>query len=104
MTTGSRTPRPSAARRVLDAVAGSRASRAYLLVILALLIWVAIDTNLVHQQDASLAAVVPLLATLPWGFAVVLLPDGSPFGYYLVITAAALVNACLLGLVTRRRS
>jgi hypothetical protein len=102
MMSGSPTPRPSTVRWALDTVAGSRASRAYLSVILALLLWVAVDTNFVHQQDASLAAVVPILATLPWGFAAVLLPDGSPLGYYPVIAAAGLTNAFLIGLITRR--
>jgi hypothetical protein len=103
MTTGPHTSRPSAARRLRGAVAGSRAARIYLLVVLALLVWVAIDTNFVHEQDASLAAVVPTLATLPWGFAVVLLPDGSSAGYYLVIAAAALIDAYLITLLTRPR-
>lgn len=103
MTTRPRSSRPSAARRLLDTVAGSRASRVYLLVVLALLVWVAIDTNFVHEQDASLAAVVPTLATLPWGFAVVLLSDGSAVGYYLVIAAAGLINAYLIGLLATRR-
>lgn len=104
MTPRSRKPRPPASRRALHAVAGSRASLIYLLVVLALLVWVVIDTTLVHQEDASLASAVPVLATLPWGLAVVLLPDGSTLGYFVVVAAAALIDAYLIGLVTRRRN
>ena len=103
MTTDPSASRPSPARRALGAVAGSRASRIYLLVVLALLVWVAVDAAFVHHEDASLAAAVPMLATAPFGFAVALLPESSPVGYFLVIGAAALIDAFLIGLLTRRR-
>ncbi|MDT0379025.1 hypothetical protein RM572_09605 [Streptomyces sp. DSM 42041] len=95
--------RPSPGRRALSLVAGNRISQVYLLIVLALLVWVAVDTTLVHQEDASFASVVPMLATLPWGFAVALLPDGSTAGFFAVVVAGALINAALIGLVAGRR-
>jgi hypothetical protein len=97
------TSRPSPARRTLGLVAGNLVSRVYLLIVLALLVWVAIDATLVHQEDASLAGIIPMLATLPWGLAVALLPDGATVGSFAVIAAGALINAALIGLVARRR-
>ncbi len=103
MTTDPRSSRPSPLRRALGTATGNRFSRAYLLVVLALLIWVAIDTVLVHQQDASFAAVFPMLATLPWGLAVALLPDGATAGSFAVLILGALINATLIGLLAGRR-
>ncbi|MFR9673020.1 SCO4225 family membrane protein [Streptomyces sp. TR06-5] len=101
MTTGRSTAPP--ARRPLATATGNRASRLYLLVVLTLLIWAAVDASLVHQQDASFAAIFPVLATAPLGFAVALLPDSSPLGSCMVVACAALVNAWLIGLVAQRR-
>ncbi|EST27013.1 hypothetical protein N566_23595 [Streptomycetaceae bacterium MP113-05] len=103
MATTPHTSRPSPARRTLGLVAGNRFSQVYLLIVLALLVWVAIDTTLVHQEDASFAGVIPMLATLPWGLAVALLPDGSTAGFFAVIAVGALINAALIGLVARHR-
>ena len=99
--TPARTPHTSPGRRALGLMAGNRISQVYLLVVLALLVWTAVDSTLVQQQDASFAGVFPMLATLPWGLAVALLPDGSTLGFFAVVIAGALINATLIGLIVR---
>lgn len=88
-------------QRMLTAVAGNRASRAYLTLCAGLIIWVWVDTTLVHQEGASLAGIFPLLVTAPASMLIAVVPEGSVLGYYLVVVAAALVNAGLIGLCVR---
>ncbi|GAA2447337.1 SCO4225 family membrane protein [Streptomyces macrosporus] len=88
--------------RVLTAVAGTWTARVYLALCCALLVWVVADTVLVDHPDASMAAVFPLLATAPLSLVFLFLPgDGGLFGYVLIVTVSALVNAALLNWAVR---
>ncbi|PJE95494.1 hypothetical protein CUT44_23110 [Streptomyces carminius] len=94
-------------RRVLTAVAGTWTARGYLALCGALLIWAAFDTAFVDHEDASFAALWPLLATAPTSVLLVFLPPaGNLAGYVLLISVAALVNAAVLNWCVRamRRS
>ncbi|MDK1476781.1 hypothetical protein QNO07_25835 [Streptomyces sp. 549] len=87
----------------LSAVAGNWVSRLYLAATLGLLIWAMADHAFVTHQDASFAAVVPLLATAPTSLLTLLLPEGAPAAlFFAVIATAAVVNAALLGALTQR--
>lgn len=85
-------------RSILTAVAGNWASRLYLAACAVLLVWVVVDSSFVTHEDASFAAVVPVLFTAPTSFAVILLPESTVFGYFAVVAAAALINSALIGL------
>lgn len=81
----------------LTAVTGNWASRIYLAVAFALLIWAVADLTLVTHEDASFAAVVPFLVTAPTSMVALLVPDGAAWAFFLVIAVAAVVNAALIG-------
>ncbi|MCF6526585.1 hypothetical protein HOY81_26490 [Streptomyces sp. JJ36] len=91
----------SRTHRIVQAMTGNWPSRAYLALCAGLLAWVWVDSTFVEHPDASLAGAVPLLVTAPTSIAIALVPDGSAFGYYLVVALAALVNATLIGLALR---
>ncbi|MFI8093445.1 SCO4225 family membrane protein [Streptomyces sp. NPDC086080] len=81
-------------------VLGDIAALAYLGLIAALVIWVLVDSTVEHE-DASFAGVVPLLATFPGSFLVLVLPE-HPAMFFLAIAFAALVNAAIIGWCSRR--
>ncbi|MDH2408541.1 SCO4225 family membrane protein [Streptomyces chitinivorans] len=88
-------------RRVASAVAGTWAARAYLALCGALLVWVLADAFLVRHEDASMAGVVPLLATAPLSVLLLLAPwEGIP-AYVSVVVVSALANAALVNWCAR---
>jgi hypothetical protein len=91
----------SAARRHRPqaAVADNWVSRGYLLVFVALLVWVVLDTLVVSHPDASFAGVWPFLWTLPTSLLLWLIPGVEGWLLLVGLTVAALVNATLLGLL-----
>jgi hypothetical protein len=100
----------STTKRILTPAIDNWFSRAYLIVCAALLIWTAVDALFVSHDDASFAGVWPIFATLPTSLIVVLLAGGAgfllPSGatvplFFLLLVAAALVNATLLGMLVR---
>lgn len=92
----------SPVRRALTAVFGTRTARVYFLLCCALLSWAVVDAALVDHEDASLAGVVPLLATAPPSLLLsFLVSEGGLIGYALVVLVSAAVNAALIGWCVR---
>jgi len=87
--------------RPLAAVADNWASRGYLLVFAALMVWVVLDALLVAHPDASFAGIWPLLLTLPTSLLLLALPSTDGWIFLAGLVVAALVNAVLLGLLVR---
>lgn len=87
--------------RRLAAVADNWVSRGYLLVFVALLVWVVLDKLLVSHPDASFAGIWPFLWTLPTSLLLWLIPGVDGWLLLVGLTVAALVNATLLGLLVR---
>ncbi|MEV5932254.1 SCO4225 family membrane protein [Streptomyces sp. NPDC093250] len=75
------------------------AALVYLGLCAALLIW-ALAVSAGETEDASLAGVIPLLATAPVSFVLILLPD-SPVMFVLAVVVGALVNATVIGWCSR---
>ncbi|MBN3929919.1 hypothetical protein IQ279_09745 [Streptomyces verrucosisporus] len=88
-------------RRVASALAGTRAARAYLAVCGALLIWGSADAFLVSHEDASMAGVLPLPATVPLSVLLLLVPWKGIFAYVSVVVVSALANAALVNWCVR---
>jgi hypothetical protein len=84
-----------------SALFGTRPARLYLAVCAALIVWLAVVSAQPHQ-DASMAAVIPLLVTAPTSLLVFAVPDGATAGLYVVLAASAVVNAWLIDLAWRR--
>ncbi|MFD5030325.1 SCO4225 family membrane protein [Streptomyces sp. NPDC058220] len=91
----------STVRRVVDAVVGNWASRVYLAVAAALIIWVGIDTAFVAHDDASFAGIFPLLFTAPTSLLVLFL-DVEGMAVLPFLAVAALVNAAVIGLTVHK--
>ena len=85
-------------RRVRHAL-GDRVALGYLAICAALLVWALVDVS-ADSPDASLAAVIPLLATAPWSFVLLFLPDGDAM-LVVAVVAGALVNATAIGWCSR---
>ncbi|GAA2417441.1 hypothetical protein GCM10010420_54720 [Streptomyces glaucosporus] len=97
--------KPGSLRRIADGVADNWIARGYLALCAALLLWVAFDTAFVQHEDASLAGVWPVVATFPAGLAVLAGPEegaAAVASYFVLVPAAAVVNAWLLSAVLRR--
>lgn len=97
--------------RILSAAIDNWLSRGYLAGCTGLLIWVVFDAVFSNSPDPSFAAVWPIFATLPASFLAVLLVGGSGFLlpsavtlplFVLLLSAAAVFNATMLGLMLRR--
>lgn len=99
----------SRSRRIFSAATDNWLSRAYLAVCAGLLIWVAADAQF-HGNDPSFAGVWPIVATLPVSLAAVAAALGADLVLpqvlllpllIVLISAAACLNATLLGLLVR---
>ncbi|MGK5446081.1 SCO4225 family membrane protein [Streptomyces radiopugnans] len=88
-------------RRVASAVAGTWTARAYLALCGSLLVWVLADAFLVSHEDASMAGVVPLLATAPLSMLFLLAPGEGILTYLSVVVVSALANAALINWCVR---
>ncbi|MGP4047929.1 SCO4225 family membrane protein [Streptomyces sp. 2A115] len=80
---------------------GTWPSRLYLAVCAALIVWLAVVSSQPHD-DASFAAVIPILATAPTSLLVLAVPDGATAGLYAVLAVSAVVNAWVIDLVWQR--
>ncbi|MBV1939316.1 hypothetical protein [Streptomyces sp. BV286] len=80
---------------------GTWPARVYLAVCAALIVWLAVVSSQ-PQDDASLAAVVPLLLTAPTSLLVLAVPDGMTAGLYAVLVMSAVVNAWVIDVIWRR--
>ncbi|MEU9200895.1 hypothetical protein [Streptomyces sp. NPDC048332] len=89
--------RRSVPRRLLDHV--GVAALVYLGVCAALLVW-ALVVDAGETTDASMAGVIPFLATAPASLAFLMLPANG-FGYFTAIAVGAAVNAAIIGWCTR---
>ncbi|WP_344564631.1 SCO4225 family membrane protein [Streptomyces axinellae] len=98
MTDRSPRPVPRAVRGALRTVL----ARVYLAACAALLIWAVVASSS-DSPDASLAGVVPLIATAPLSLVVFVLPDHMSM-LVLAVVLGALVNALFIGLCVRALS
>lgn len=85
--------------RIFRLAFGNWLSRAYLVIVAAVAIFVAIDLSTWDQADANLVAVWLIFVTMPFSFLIALVPDSmsGPVALYAVAAFAALVNATLIG-------
>ncbi|MGW5866184.1 SCO4225 family membrane protein [Streptomyces sp. NPDC055239] len=81
---------------------GAAIALAYLALCAALLVW-ALVVSAVDSTDESMAGVIPLLATAPASFVLVVLPDGTAM-VILAVAAGALVNAAIINWCARALS
>jgi hypothetical protein len=88
--------------QTLGAPFGTWPARLYLALSAALIVWLAVVSSQ-PTDDASLAAVIPILFTAPTSLLVLAAPDGVAW-LYAVLGASAMVNAWLIDLVWRRLS
>lgn len=93
--------------RILQLAFGNWFSRAYLIGVAVVAVFVVVNLTTWDQPDANLAGVWLLFVTMPFSFLVTLVPDsvtGSAV-FYAVVALAALANATAIGAlvsVTRR--
>ncbi|MEU2447669.1 hypothetical protein ABZ588_29715 [Streptomyces althioticus] len=87
-------------RPLLRRLYGDAFALVYLGVCAALTVW-AFAASAGENEDASLAGVVPVLATAPVSVAALALPGGRP-AFVLAVAAGALVNATLITWCSRR--
>ncbi|MFJ6085691.1 SCO4225 family membrane protein [Streptomyces sp. NPDC092369] len=96
--TGTGTGRSGLARRLrhylTDVVA-----LGYLVVCAGLLVW-AFVVSVNDSSDESMAGVIPLLATAPVSFVLLVLPDGAAM-IVVAVALGALVNAVIIGWCSR---
>ena len=85
--------------RCLRHVLGDVAALVYLAVCAVLLVW-ALVVTLGDSSGESMAGVIPLLATAPVSFVLVVLPDHTSM-LVVAVVAGALVNAALIGWCSR---
>jgi hypothetical protein len=78
---------------------GDKAALMYLAVCAVLLVWALVDTA-TDTSDESMAAVIPMLATLPSSFVLFFLPDGGAM-LVVAVVLGALVNATVIGWLAR---
>ncbi|MFP8963060.1 SCO4225 family membrane protein [Streptomyces nanhaiensis] len=88
-------------RRAVSAVAGTWTARAYLALCGALLLWVSADAFLVSHEDASMAGVVPVLATAPLSMLLLVAPGEGILTYLSIVVVSALANAALINWCVR---
>lgn len=97
-------------QRILSAATDNWLSRGYLAGCAALLIWTVADAAFGSNEGPSFAGIWPIFVTLPTSFLVVLLAGGIGFLlpsavtlpiFAILLAAAALCNATLLGLLRR---
>ncbi|MEV8316259.1 hypothetical protein AB0Q95_19005 [Streptomyces sp. NPDC059900] len=74
--------------------AGAAVALAYLAVCAALLVWALVVTA-TDTSDESMAGVIPLLATAPASFVLLLLPGGTAM-VIVAVAVGALVNAAII--------
>ncbi|MCK1794796.1 hypothetical protein MTQ01_01895 [Streptomyces sp. XM4193] len=67
----------------------------YLALVAALVVWALTVTGL-DDSGESMAGVVPVLATAPFGFVLVLLPDHAA-SFLVAVAIGGLVNALVIG-------
>ena len=89
------------AGKALSAISDNWISRSYLSVCAVLVIWAAVDAAFVTHGDASLAGVWPAFATAPTSLLLLSLPGMDGPLLLIGISAAAFVNASVLGLLVR---
>ncbi|MFE6162960.1 SCO4225 family membrane protein [Streptomyces sp. NPDC056486] len=82
--------------------AGAIIAIAYLAVCAALLVWALVVTA-ADSSDESMAGVIPLLATAPASFVLLVLPDGAAM-VILAVAVGALVNAAIINWCARALS
>ncbi|KQX62237.1 hypothetical protein [Streptomyces sp. Root1310] len=93
-----RRPRHRLLHRVGQAL-GDVFALVYLALCAGLLVWAFVVTAL-DSSDESMAGVIPLFATAPAGFVVLVLPDGVAM-FVLAVVFGALVNATVIGWCAR---
>ncbi|MGW6058690.1 SCO4225 family membrane protein [Streptomyces sp. NPDC055189] len=79
--------------------AGATLALSYLAVCAALLVWALVVTAS-DSTDESMAGVIPLLATAPASFVLLILPDGAAM-VIVAVAAGALVNAAIISWCAR---
>ncbi|EMF26632.1 SCO4225 family membrane protein [Streptomyces pseudogriseolus] len=84
----------------LRALYGDPFALAYLGACAALTAW-ALAASAGHNEDASLAGVIPVLATAPVSVIALALPGGAP-SFVLAVASGALVNGAVVGWCGRR--
>ncbi|MEU6765229.1 hypothetical protein ABZ916_22185 [Streptomyces sp. NPDC046853] len=99
---GSPGPRRSFRHRFRRPTVGTAVALAYLAVCAALLVWALVVTA-TDTSDESMAGVIPLLATAPASFVLLLLPGGTAM-VIVAVTAGALVNAAIINWCARALS
>ncbi len=87
-------------RPLLSRLYGDPFALAYLGICAALTVW-ALASSTAEHEDASLAGVIPVLATAPVSIAALALPSGAP-AFVLAVALGALVNAAAITWCSRR--
>ncbi|MER6833793.1 hypothetical protein ABT320_07310 [Streptomyces cellulosae] len=87
-------------RPLLNRLYGDAFALTYLAVCAALTVW-ALAAGTAEHEDASLAGVIPVLATAPVSIAALALPGGAPT-FVLAAMLGALVNAAAITWCSRR--
>lgn len=91
-------PSPSLPRRLRHYL-GDVVALGYLALCAVLLAW-ALVVSLTDSSDESMAGVIPLLATAPVSFVLLVLPDGVAM-IVVAVALGALVNALIIGWCSR---
>ncbi|MFD9434821.1 SCO4225 family membrane protein [Streptomyces sp. NPDC060002] len=86
-------------RRGLGHALGDVFARVYLALCAVLLVWATVVT-VGDSSDESMAGVIPLLATAPASFVLIVLPDGVTM-FVVAVVFGALVNATVIGWCAR---
>lgn len=87
---------------VQPTAAGNLVPWLYLTVCAAVLVWALSDQMAVGHADASFSTIWPLLLTLPFSLAVLMLPMESPATYAAAVAVGAAVNAWVLARLLRK--
>ncbi|GAA2287894.1 hypothetical protein GCM10010145_68110 [Streptomyces ruber] len=93
-------PGRSFPRRLRHAAAGNIFALAYVAVCAALLVWALVVTAADSSGESSMAVVIPLLATAPVSFVLLMLPDSLAM-LIAAVVLGALVNAAVIGWCAR---
>jgi hypothetical protein len=88
---------------VLRLIFGNWFSRAYLLLVAGVAVFVAISLATYDGQDANLVGVWVFFVTAPWSMIALFLVDAGPDHPVLIgsVVVGALLNAALIGLLVR---
>ncbi|MFE9628126.1 SCO4225 family membrane protein [Streptomyces sp. NPDC006527] len=89
-------------RSLFRTTTGNRASRIYLAVVAAALVWAHVDAAFVAQADSSFVGIYSVAVTAPISVALLLVGAFEALPFTLLIVVCALVNAHLIGLAVRR--